>query len=65
MSTTDPTETAIARRVSKGHNAVESRDLLADLLRTISPGSNLAHALTYNAFATDRTADRLAAALTA
>lgn len=60
MTTTKNTEAQmIARRVSKGHNAEQSAEMLADIIARHS-GANLAYALAYNAFATARAAERFA-----
>ena len=60
MNTTKSTEAKmIARRVSKGHNAKQSADVLTDIIARHS-GDNLASALVYNSFATARTAERFA-----
>lgn len=45
----------IARRVSKGFNKVESIAMLAELIKS-HDGDNLATALVYNEFATEKQA---------
>lgn len=45
----------VARRASKGHRADESAALLAELLAA-HDGENLAHALVFHGFATERQA---------
>lgn len=59
---TKTAQTLIARRVSKGYSAAQSRDFLAELVATLSP-SNLGYALHYNGFATERACERVAAEL--
>jgi len=54
----------IARRVRGGGNPAESEALLRELVAEFAP-QNLGYALHYNGFATERGAERLAAALLA
>lgn len=58
------TEPLITRAVSKGANPAEARRLLADLVARHS-GDNLASALVYKGFATERQALQFAAAVSA
>lgn len=51
----------ITRRTSKGYRADESVELLAELFAS-HQGENLAHALAYNEFATERQAGRFVGA---
>jgi hypothetical protein len=60
---TGTTEALIARRTARGYRADESRVLLADLLRSLR-GDNLAQALVYEGFATERQAYSFVAAQT-
>lgn len=53
----------INRRVSKGNALAQSAALLTELVNSHS-GDNLAHALTYNDFATESGAQTAAASLT-
>lgn len=53
----------ITRRASKGNGVAQSAALLTELVRSHS-GDNLAHALTYNDFATEAGAITAAATLT-
>lgn len=55
MSKNVTIETMIARRVSKGFNAEQSRALLIHLIAS-HDGCNLESALVYQEFATDRQA---------
>lgn len=57
-------EKLIARRVSKGFNATESANMLAELIEA-HEGDNLEFALVYNEFATDRGAAKFVAQLAA
>ena len=55
-------EKLIARRVSKGNNEVQSRQLLREHLRNHA-GDNLEFALVYDNFATEKQAAKFVAAL--
>lgn len=55
------TNEMITRRTSKGYRADESVELLAELFAS-HQGENLAHALAYNEFATERQAGRFVGA---
>lgn len=54
---------AHARHVAKGANPAESVAQLADTLTSAGNADNLAHALVYLGYATERGAERLAAAV--
>lgn len=54
---------AHARHVAKGANPAESVAQLADVLTSAGNADSLAHALVYLGYATERGADRLAAAV--
>lgn len=61
MTKQQATDKAIARYTRFG-NEQRGREILAELIAAHS-GCNLAYALVYNGFATDRMADRMAVAL--
>jgi hypothetical protein len=62
MSTAQRIGELIVHRTRKGNNPIQSADLLADLLERHT-GNNLAAALVYNGFATEKDAQRFVGAM--